>query len=127
MSALAPCSQCSRHVQLDAAFCPFCGATTAGLSPSPKAAPPLGAKGLTRAAILFGAALTVGGAGVGCGDDDASRGGSDESGGEHVAVPVYGAPAPDAPTQPDGDDPSTPEDATDAGAPVAAYGAPAPS
>lgn len=125
MPALAPCSQCSRHVQTDVALCAFCGATTAGLTP--KGTPAFATKGLTRAAILFGAALTVGSAGVGCGDDDASRGGSDESGGEHVAVPVYGAPAPDAPTQPDGTDPSTPEDATDAGAPVAAYGAPAPS
>ncbi|MBX3269854.1 MAG: hypothetical protein KF729_06315 [Sandaracinaceae bacterium] len=75
---LAPCSGCRRHVGVGAPRCPFCGASTRGLT----ARAPRHVERLTRAAILyFGATLASG-----CGPDSQGRGEE-----EPVLMP-YGAP-----------------------------------
>ncbi len=58
MIDLAPCSACRRHVRIDEATCPFCGAATAG---APRTLP---VGRFARAAVFAGA---VAGAATGCG------------------------------------------------------------
>jgi hypothetical protein len=57
MTDLRPCTECSRHVRVDEAACPFCG----GDNTAPFTPPRIPTGRLTRAAI-FASALATGGA-----------------------------------------------------------------
>ena len=106
---LIACPSCHCHVKLGAPSCPFC-AHELPLEVSPRPALPVSGKSLTRAAILFAGASTVGA----CGGLDPSP-------------VVYYGPAPiDASTDGGSTDSATEAgDASDAGSPVVFYG-PAP-
>ena len=111
MNHLVPCPECSRHVRVSEAQCPFC-AQPLDLSGTP--APRLPGVRLSRAATLaFGATLASATALAACSGTDASvpiygapAGGSENAGGAATAgantntggdvinpIPVYGAPA----------------------------------
>ncbi len=74
--SFTPCLACRRHVRVDAAACPFCGASAPGAQ-----AP---ASHTVRARLTRGAIFTLGASAVivGCGSEQA----------------IYGAPAPDTGT-----------------------------
>lgn len=93
---LLSCSSCARHVRVDAASCPFCGAAVVA---PPEAAPTR--KRVSRAAMVAGAAVVA----VACSSTS--------------TVALYGAPAGDA--GPPGD--AATSDAGD-GAINAMYGGP---
>lgn len=120
--AFSPCPECSRHVRLTDAACPFCGSDAA--RPVPKQ-PRRSTQRVTRAALFFAGVLGA----SACGDDDTrtiyggpptSQGDEDDPGG----ADIYGGPPADDPgeseeveEEPVGDDEAMP---------VEAYGAPAP-
>lgn len=92
------CSGCKRHVR--EALCVFCG-TTNELAPAPARR---AAKGLTRAALVLGAAVSV----AACGDDEVDLpDATTQEDATTAADAAYGAPpmdaeaGMDAPTGPD--------------------------
>lgn len=136
MSSLIPCGGCGRHVRALEAACPFCGAAREAREVAVADAP----QRFTGRAQILGFRATVGAVAV------ATALGTTACSG--TAVPLYGAPAPDAGPEdsggpgplyggpPDAGPPdagqgsdagSVDEDAgTDAGGVAPAYGAPGP-
>jgi hypothetical protein len=98
---LIVCSACKRHIR--DAQCPFCG-TANTITPAPARRV---TKGLTRAAIVLGAAVSVGG----CGDEDTTNADASVADTSIAVDAAYGAPPDggeadaetgmDAPTGPD--------------------------
>ncbi|MBK7400634.1 MAG: hypothetical protein IPJ34_31385 [Myxococcales bacterium] len=139
MSFFTPCSGCRRHVQADAASCPFCGAAAPGASAQ---APRVVAQRLPRRALVaIGASAIV----LGCSSGDGTSSGTDTgTGADSTAdtgldtgspAPAYGLPA-DTGTADTSTDTGSAVDsgktdgaadadgATDSGGPAPAYGLP---
>jgi len=131
MSSLIPCGSCGRHVRALEAACPFCGSAREAREVAAVEAP----QRFTGRAQILGFRATVGAVAV------ATALGTTACGG--AAVPLYGAPAPDAGPEDSGGpgplyggppddagqapDASADDDAgTDAGGVAPAYGAPGP-
>ena len=121
MSHLVPCAGCARHVRATEPTCPFCGAASAAIAPTPR----LPTQRLTRAArFAFGAAVVTTLNVAGCGnshtpDDDA---GHDAGLTSEPGLPTDAGDEPDA----GADDAGTDVDAgMDAGNIAPPYGAPA--
>ena len=107
--AMHPCLSCGRHVRASETSCPFCA--SAFRAPFVAVAPTVGPRFVSRGALLFAGALAVGG----CESTAAVYGGppgGDPSSGASATVTDAGTP----PSQ----------DASEATAVVAIYGAPAP-
>ena len=137
--ALRLCAACARHIRTTESACPFCGAE--GTNP---VASPLSRA--TRAAMVFGGAVMVSSA-VACSSESpapAPMNGSSPSPTattDPTAVPLYGAPAPEAGTDAGTDATVAPlygapadagrdgasEDAGRDGAPAPLYGLPPPN
>lgn len=125
--ALVPCSACARHVRSTASSCPFCGGELLAVPARARVTPRLG-----RAALVaFGATAMLGACGGSSGGSTA-----DQSTPDHVTAGDESGNSgghgedPNAAHDPEGSD-GVHDDAEaqphpDEGAPVAAYGAPAP-
>lgn len=108
--ALLPCPQCERHVKADETSCPFCHEALSAMSAQAVVQGDGRVLFGSRAWMLFGASAVV----IGCGP--------------RAQTAIYGGPPPPAPT------PTATASATSSStaappstAPVAIYGAPAPS